>query len=279
MRITLRRALIGSAGIAVTLAASAAAALVITGLPRIAAGMAAKAVCSAVFVAGRSPDGLLDQDVRPADRLLLPVRVSIDRQQRSVTGHYLGAAARRAVWLPDRGCVLDVAPAAAGSAVRAPAEDASATWPEGNAPLDRAQWGQGVDATRLLRAVDGAFAGAGDVHAANTRGIAVAHRGRLLVLRHAAGFGPGTALHGWSMTKTVAGMLMFKLASETGLALDAPVADAFRPTRAPAWVAAWRTDGRRAVPRVGPDVHARRIGNRGKLQPVGNRSADAVGRG
>jgi CubicO group peptidase (beta-lactamase class C family) len=94
---------------------------------------------------------------------------------------------------------------------------------------------------------DRAFAGAGDPAAANARGLAVVHRGRLLVLRQAEGFGGATALHGWSMTKTVLGMLAHKVAAERGLALDRPVVGAFGPGREPAWAAGWRADGRRAI--------------------------------
>jgi CubicO group peptidase (beta-lactamase class C family) len=234
-------------GVLVALAAAGAAALALSGVPRLATGMAAKAVCSAVFVGGRSPDGLMAQDVRPASILLLPVLVSVERPTRSATASYLGMAARRAVWRPDRGCVLDTDPIRADQAPAPAPALSGAPWPEGDASLDPGQWGSGIDAAQLTRAIDQAFVGAGDVNGANTRGVAVVHRGRLLVLRHGPGFGPDIALHGWSMTKTVAAMLAYKLAAESGLSLDQPVVDAFRPGREPAWVAAWRRDGHRAI--------------------------------
>ncbi len=223
-----------------------AGALVALGIPGFAAGMAAKGVCSAAFVAGRAPPGLLEQEVLPADPVLALVRVSIDSAQQSVTGRYAGMAARRAVWLPDRGCVLDLEPAS-GTAPARPLANSVMTWPEGNAAVDPAQWGAGVDSAGLQKTIDRAFVGAGDVTAANTRGVAVVHKGRLLVLRQAAGFGPDTPLHGWSMAKTVGGMLMHKLSLESGLALDTPVVEAFPKAREPAWVAGWRGDGRKAI--------------------------------
>lgn len=226
-------------------------ALLVLGIPGFAAGMAAKGICSATFVAGRTGPGLLQAEVLPADPVLTPVSVTVDPVQRSVTGRYAGLFARRAVWLPDRGCVLDLepAPAPSGSASLGPSSstDPAQPWPVGNAALEPAQWGPGVDAGKLLTTVDRMFVGAGDVNAANTRGVAVVHRGRLLLLRQAGGFGVDTPLHGWSMTKTVGGMLMHKLAAQTGLALDTPVVDAFLPGREPAWVANWRADGRKAI--------------------------------
>jgi CubicO group peptidase (beta-lactamase class C family) len=251
-RIWLRRSLFVLLGLVILLPLLLAVALVALGIPSFASGMAAKGVCSAVFVAGRSAQGLLEQEVLPADPVLTPVGVSIDQAQRSATGRYLGMAPRRAVWLPDRGCVLDLDPAPpaaiAGSAVGSRSlPDAGKPWPEGNAALPAASWGADVDSARLQKTIADAFVGAGDVDRANTRGVAVLHKGRLLVLRQAEGFGPDTPLHGWSMAKTVGAMLMHKLAADGGLALDTPVVDAFVKGREPAWLAAWRLDGRKAI--------------------------------
>ncbi|MEO6626375.1 MAG: serine hydrolase, partial [Burkholderiaceae bacterium] len=75
----------------------------------------------------------------------------------------------------------------------------------------------------------------------------IIHKGRALVLQTAPGFALSTPLHGWSMTKTVLGMLTYKLAQETKLSLDSPVVDAFGRNREPAWAAAWRADARKAI--------------------------------
>jgi hypothetical protein len=79
VRVRLKRLLAWLIGLTLATGALAAVGLAVAGLPGLAAGMTAKAVCSAVFVPGRSPDGLLDQDVKPADLLLRPVRVSRGR--------------------------------------------------------------------------------------------------------------------------------------------------------------------------------------------------------
>jgi CubicO group peptidase (beta-lactamase class C family) len=84
----------------------------------------------------------------------------------------------------------------------------------------------------------------------------VVHKGRLLVLRAAPGFETHTPLHGWSMTKTITGMLMHKLGVDTNFALDTPVGDAFPKAREPAWLAAWRTDARKTI-RVSDLMHMR----------------------
>ncbi|MDT8989984.1 serine hydrolase [Curvibacter sp. APW13] len=215
-------------------------------IPQNAAGMAAKGVCSAAFVAHRPVAELMAQDVLPASPALAAVSVQVDAGTRSATGRFAGLFARRAVWLPERGCVLDLEPQPnapqAGVAV-----DAASVWPAGEAALPANDWGPGVNAKQLQQVADAAFVGAGDPAAANARGLAVVHRGRMLVLRTAPGFGLDTPLHGWSMTKTVTGMLAYKLSKEAGLKLEAPVVAAFPAGREPGWVKAWREDGRKDI--------------------------------
>ena len=144
-----RRLLTGSA-LALALAACLAGArLVALGLPGIASGMAAKAVCSAAFIAGRDAAVLVEQDVRPASPLFAFVRVTVDAQVRAVSATFAGFAARRAAWVPGRGCVLGAAPAPfvpnrAGAADEVP-------WPAGDMPLPDSGWGSAVDAAALRR--------------------------------------------------------------------------------------------------------------------------------
>ncbi|MFZ4759015.1 MAG: serine hydrolase domain-containing protein, partial [Burkholderiaceae bacterium] len=145
-----------------------------------------------------------------------------------------------------------------------------APWPAGDRAVAPADWGPSVDATALTRVIDAAFEGAGDPAAANARGLAVVHRGRLLVDRGAPGFAPGTPLHGWSMTKTVVGMLAHQLAAEGRLVLAAPVVDALPEGRAPAWRDAWRTDARARIA-VEDLVHMRDgLGNDEDYAPGGS---------
>lgn len=224
-------------------------------IPQNAAGMAAKGVCSAAFVAHRPVAGLMAQDVLPASPVLHAILVQVDEKQHSVTARFAGLFARRAVLLPQRGCVLDAEPDTAPS-VPLPVVDATQPWPVGDAAVPPKEWGAGVDAKRLQQIADNALVGAGDPQAANARGLAVVHRGRMLVLRTAPGFDAGTALHGWSMTKTVTGMLAYKLSKDAGLDWNSPVVDAFPAAREPAWVRAWRGDSRKDI-RVADLVYMR----------------------
>jgi CubicO group peptidase (beta-lactamase class C family) len=236
-------------GLLALLVAAVAVALVWTGIPRNAAGMAAKGVCSAAFVAGRSTASLLQDDVLPASGVLKAISVDINEQDKRVTGSFLGLFKRVAVWLPSRGCVLDVA----GTQV---ASDATyygtrnrepRAWPDGNALSPRDRWPEGIQEQALRATLDQAFVGAGDPQRANARAMAVVHKGQLVASRTAPGFDPETQLHGWSMAKTVTGMLFHKLSTDTGLPINTPVVNAFPLGREPAWVATWRLDGRKSI--------------------------------
>lgn len=222
------------------------AALLYFRIPQNAAGMAAKGVCSAAFVAGRPWAPLMAEDVLPASPVLHAINLTVDEATHSVTARFAGMFTRRAVLLEGRGCVLDLPPGPQVQLAVRPAV-ANTAWPLGDAALPRAEWGSGVDAARLQQVVDAAFVGAGDPKAANARGVAVVHQGRLLVLREAAGFAGGVPLHGWSMSKTITGMLSHKRAAEVGLSLDTPVVDAFPAGREPDWLAAWRGDARKNI--------------------------------
>ena len=232
----------------------ASAALVGFGIPNNAAGMAAKGICSAAFVALRPLPNLFADEVLPASPVLGAIGIAVDTANKSVTARFAGLFPRQARWLPDRGCVLDApladaAPPAPppGTLPLATAPNSRQPWPLGDTPLAVADWGAGVDASALQQLAQESFVGAGDPQAANTRAFAVVHKGRLLVLRTAPGFDVSTPLHGWSMAKTVLGMLTWKLAAETKLDFESPVVDVFAKQRAPQWVAAWRTDTRKDI--------------------------------
>ncbi len=242
------RTLITVVSLVVVLVAVAFGVALYLHIPQNAAGLAAKTVCSTHFVAGRNDSAatLMAQDVLPASPALGVVSTSIDEDNKTVTARFLGVVSRRAALLDQRGCVLDADPQPSAKTF-APAPLRADPWPAGDATIPVAGWGVGVDAPALQKAVDAAFVGSGDPLLANARGVAVVHDGRLLIAKDAPGFAPGTPLHGWSMTKTVGAMMLWKKAHEDGLDLSTPVVDAFKPGREPSWVAQWEADDRKKI--------------------------------
>lgn len=243
----LKRTLVTIVSVIVLLFLVAVGFLLYFHIPGNGSGMAAKAVCSATFVAGRdSGQDVFAEDVLPASPFFKAISTNVNRDDKSVTAKFLGMFERRASLLPDRGCVLDE-PADPSAQPYVPLPPNPAAWPHGDGTLPEGQWPAGVNAGQLDQVIERALVGAGDSNGANPRGIAIVKDGKLLVRRETAGFPEGTALHGWSMTKTVAGMLAFKKFHEVGLDVNKPVVDAFPPGRAPEWVAAWRADDRAKI--------------------------------
>ncbi len=231
----------------VALALVALAAMVTMGAPRHVAGLGARSVCSAVFVAGRDAERVFDDDVRPASFALALMTIEVDHARKQVHARFVGGFERQARYLGQRGCVLDADDDA--SAVDVPPLPMSRRdpWPAGNAPLSQAQWGPQVDPARLAAVVDAAFVGAGDSTGANARAVAVVHRNRLLVDRQAPGFDADTRMQGWSMAKTVTAMLAHQLEGQGAFAGRARVVDAVAGRSEPAWASAWRGDARAQI--------------------------------
>lgn len=190
---------------------------------RIGANYSAQIVCSNVFLAGRDADTVLDVDVLSVGHPLLRLmRVSVDRKRRVVRAGLLGfIGGGLAVARPRAGCtavpdgeVQNVAPEQfAAARVPAPAAQpaglqVAALWPDGEL----------TDFDALLQHLvsDDALVGPG------MRAVVVAHRGRIVAERYGAGFGPGTPLLGWSMTKTVMAGLIGTLIQDGRLSLDLP---------------------------------------------------------
>lgn len=75
----------------------------------------------------------------------------------------------------------------------------------------------GASREKLARAVDALFT---DDEAAETRAVLVLHRGKIVAERYGDGYGPETRFAGWSMSKTITGMMIGLLVSDGRLRLD-----------------------------------------------------------
>ena len=77
----------------------------------------------------------------------------------------------------------------------------------------------GVDRTALAYAIDGLFDAE---RIGETRALLVLHDGKPVAERYGEGFGPDTPQLGWSLSKTVTGLIVGMLVADGSLALDAP---------------------------------------------------------
>lgn len=178
----------------------------------IATGYAAKTVCSAHFVSGRTADdGLGDLPPNPLVPLL---RTSVDAANGSVRTSLLGLWPTTAYATPGLGCTLaDTHPAFDPPAGTADPGDPSEAWPVGEGP---AELPDGVDADGLDRAIATAFTEDDpEGRLRNSRAVVVVRDGALIAERYGDDFAADTPLLGWSMGKSIANSIVGRLV-ETG---------------------------------------------------------------
>lgn len=199
-------------------------------LALVGAGFAAKNVCSAVFVSGRTLEAAIE-DLRAYRSTPLDLaRVTLDRDRRTAAGSLFGLARREAVYRDGLGCTLAIGTTTealrqAGAPMPAPGPRV-AQWPDGDA--DEAP----PASPALARALDEAFAEADDQPPRRTRAVVVVRAGRIVAERYAPGTTRATRLPGWSMAKSVTAALAGVLVAEGRLKPDAS-----------GLLAAWRAPG------------------------------------
>ena len=193
-------------------------------------GIAAKTACSDVFVAGRAPEGLLEQEVPSAAAF---VSYTIDESAGTATASAFGLASKTAVYRPGLGCALaldtEVAALKAEGFEPELGPRPDAPWPRGDAEDPRPD-PEGLDRAALDAAFDTIFADGGwaedehrDERPLNTRAVVVVQHGRLLAERYAPGFDADTPQLGWSMTKSVTSALVGILVGRGRLDIDEPM--------------------------------------------------------
>jgi CubicO group peptidase (beta-lactamase class C family) len=242
----------------VALLVSALAAVSYAGFPATMAGMAAKTVCSGVFVAKRNADAVIQDDFLPASPVLRALKVEVNSDNKSVTASLLGTSSRTAQWSASKGCVLDGKPDAntEGKVIGKSDDKSTAVapttlaWPLGDADsaLSNQAGGQpSANMAALSPVFTAAFAGGHGPGLQNTRALVVVHKGQLVREQYANGFDKDTRLHGWSMTKTLGAMLTLQLAEAQKIALSTPVVDLYNAQQAPPWIGQWKNDARAKI--------------------------------
>jgi CubicO group peptidase (beta-lactamase class C family) len=183
-------------------------------LLRVGAGYTAKIVCSSVFISGRDPHQVLQDDVQaPGHPLLRLMRVSVDRDKRVVRAGLFGfAGGGLAVARDGTGCATvpdsDLARAQAHAVPASPPPvPRTGVWPHGD------EVGAAAPTLAALLA-DPVLAGPG------MRALVVLHRGRIVAERYGDGFDARTPLLGWSMTKTVTAALVGTLVRDGRIAVE-----------------------------------------------------------
>lgn len=203
-------------------------------------GYVAKYICSSTFISQRDPQTVFREDVVPVNPLARLVDFDIDPDGQSVRADSFGLFPMTAIYRDGCGCTLVVDTTAAQMRAQKlvppdfsrtrPARRTDRPWPDGSlGPVDSSSLG--VDASRLARALDAAFAEPGPENKRYTRAVLAVYRGQLIAERYAPGFNKDMPLLGWSMSKSATNALVGVLVREGKLAIrqPAPVPEWQRP--------------------------------------------------
>ena len=194
-------------------------------------GYVAKYLCTSTFLSQRDPQTVFVEDVKPVNPLAKVVRWKIDRAERSVTATAFTAFTAKAIYREGCGCTLLAGTAEAalrrqrfyrtGDDYVKPELLSEMPWPLGaGGPVDPRPLG--VSPGKLTEAIEAAFAEPGGDQLRQTRAVAVVYEGQLIAERYAPGFGPGTPVLGWSMSKSVTNALVGILVGQGRLSVKAP---------------------------------------------------------
>lgn len=207
------------------------------GLPaEYASAFTAKEACSRMFVANGDLEPLMN-DARIAATLLAPgfepdlAKVTVDREDESVSVEMPGYPPRTAVRAKSQGCVI--LPAYSGRLHFKP------TWIRWRGPSAKRQWPRGERLWHGASSIDRAALDAAMqryMDAPGTRAIVVVHRGELVGESYAPGFGRFTPQRAWSASKSITATLAGLMVDRGEMKLDAP-----------APIAEWAADGRSEI--------------------------------
>ncbi len=190
--------------------------------PPIMAGVAAKTMCSCVFVMGRSTESVIQKELA-----VFPGLSSAEitfQDSLSVSASILGST-RKAIFRKGIGCTL-LAERAEEEVLRQPITLAkpiqtdSLPWPTGNqVPETKID---GVDYIRISEAIDEAFVESNPEEPKNTLAVVVVYDGQLIGEKYAPGINYNSPLLGWSMTKSITNAMVGLLVLDGRLRLDQP---------------------------------------------------------
>jgi len=172
---------------------------------RILNGYAAKKACSCHYISGRSIASVMAEDL--AEPPLNKARISVDNSSLSISSTVFGLGRRTAIYTQGFGCALlngkDTVSVHLGPA-RHSTKDTIA-WPYGSAEPEKKQ--SGFNPALLHEAVDYAF-DEGDAFIKKTRALLIIKDDSLVAERYVEGFDKNTEILGWSMTKSIANILI-----------------------------------------------------------------------
>lgn len=187
------------------------------------AGYGAKNLCSCVFLAGRNPEQVIQQELGAS--LINLGTYQAHYEDSSATGSVFGLSKRKAIYRKGLGCTLvseiseeELRKQQIAVANKPSVNQDTIAWPDGNKVIDSLfNKNEKVNAV-----VEAAFTESDIERPVNTRAVLVIHRGNLIAEKYAADFNQNTKLMGWSMTKTITNAIVGVLVKQGKLKVEDP---------------------------------------------------------
>ena len=182
-------------------------------------GYGAKNLCTCVFVAGRSVESVLDNELGS-----MPLSLgsfTVNRDDQSASGDVFGLAGKKAIYREGLGCTL-LAEITEAEVRNQPIRLVPLKSIPDSITFTRVAdslAGDVIDATALEQAIDNAFVEENTEAPVRTRAVVVLHKGTLVGEHYADGFSRDTPQIGWSMTKSVTATLVGMLVKDGVLSL------------------------------------------------------------
>jgi CubicO group peptidase (beta-lactamase class C family) len=195
--------------------------------PPIMAGMASKTMCSCVYVMGRSPESVVNQELKVFPGLGM-ARLALDYDDSTVEATLFGRT-KKSVFRKGLGCVLLAERSEEelrsqqinAPSLTAPVDQDTIYWPAGN-KIDPKEMDSLIDKTLLSNAIDQAFKDINADEPVRTHAVVVLYDGKLVAERYAEGLNYKSRLKGWSMTKTMTQAMIAVLVKNGKLRVEDP---------------------------------------------------------
>lgn len=186
------------------------------------AGYGAKNLCSCVFVAGRDPQQVINQELGAS--LVNLGSYSVNPQDSSAEGSVFGLSKRKAIYRKGLGCTLvseisetDLRTQRLNLATKPVVNQDTIDWPLGDHVIDSLL----NSSKRLNDVVAAAFEEPLPEKPVNTRAVIIIQNGNIIAEKYGDGFSAKTLLIGWSMTKTITNAMVGVLVKQGKLNIDA----------------------------------------------------------
>lgn len=206
--------------------------------PPIMAGMAAKTMCSCMYVSGRSTESVMQKEMQVFPGM---DKLNFEFGKDSSVSVSALFTTKKAIYRKGLGCTLlaerseeEVRSQKINLPTLPKIDQDTIAWPTGNKISN--EKAEGVDYEKLNAAVDGAFADADSTNPIFTHGVVVVYAGKIIGEKYADGFNYNTPQMGWSMTKSITNSLVGLLVKEGKLDISKP-----------APVGEWKNDERNKI--------------------------------